>query len=120
LNLAECSRRGDGVTPDADEARRLFLQAAHAGLVQGLLSLAEYLRSGDGFPRDFAKARELLEEALLSEQCVSAFALGGMYESGEGVAASIDKAAKYYQLAREHRHPEAFRALRRIGRAPDD
>jgi TPR repeat protein len=62
----------------------------------------------------------LYERALEVEQCVSAFELGTMYEDGEGVPKSLDRAAEYYALARQNRHPEAYLALKRIGRLPED
>lgn len=120
MNLAECYRTGSGVAYDPEEAIRLFIAAGEAGLGQAFLDLAAHFRSGSGVPQDAGRAVELYEWALTTEPCVSAFELGDMYEHGDGVVQSIDRAAEYYALARKNRHPEAYLALKRLGRAPEE
>jgi len=119
-NLADCYRTGDGVPHDPDEAIRLYLQAGSRGFVQALTDVARHLRFGSGqLPADLARAVLIYRQALNHEQCVAAFELGQMFELGEGVSQSLDEAARLYTLARRNKHPEAFIALKRIGRAPE-
>jgi len=120
VNLAECYRTGTGVARDPEMTVRLFTSAGEAGLTQALIDLANHFRTGDGVPQDFARAVVLYERALSVEQCVSAFELGEMFERGEGVVRSVDRAEELYVLARKNRHPEAYRALKRLGRAHDE
>jgi len=120
VNLAECYRTGTGVARDPAMAIRLFTSAGDAGLTQAFIDLANHFRNGDGVPQDYRRAAALYERALTVEQCVSAFELGQMFERGEGVVRSVDRAEELYVLARSNRHPEAYRALKRLGRVHDE
>jgi TPR repeat protein len=74
----------------------------------------------EGVPKDIPEAVRLYEAALPKDPCVSAFALGEIYADGDGVEQSIDRAEQYFTMARANLHPEAYLALKRIGRPPPD
>jgi TPR repeat protein len=119
-NVATRYFSGDGVTKDVAESLLWYRRAADQGFVIAVLNLADCYRKGEGVDKDGVEAVRWYEKALETEQCVSAFALGEMYAEGDAVETSIDDAERYFTLARANRHPDAYRALKKIGRTPLD
>lgn len=109
---------GEGVARNLGEAVAWFMKAAEQDYVFALLNLADCFRMGEGVARDVREVVRLLERAVRQDPCVAAFELGLIHERGEGVERSIDEAERYFTLARTNRHPEAYIALKRIGRTP--
>jgi hypothetical protein len=119
-NLGTCYAEGDGVTKSLADAAHWYGRAAAQNCLPAMLNLADCYRKGEGVPSDVNEAIRLYERVLKEEQCVSAFELGQIYAEGEGVERSVEKAQHYFALARANGHPEAYRALKKIGRAPSD
>jgi TPR repeat protein len=118
--LGNCFAAGEGVNANQSEAIRWYEKAAAKDFVPALINLAECYRSGDGVAQDASVAVSLYERAYAKDKCVPAFALGEMHRDGEGVAKSVDRAEEFFTMARANRHPEAYLALKAIGRAPID
>jgi hypothetical protein len=119
-NLATRHFEGDGVPRDFTSALLWYRRSAEKGSVVAMLNLADCHRRGQGVEKDGAEAVRWCMKGLELEQCVSAFTLGEMYAEGDCVEPSLDEAERYFTLARANRHPEAYLALKRIGRAPRD
>jgi len=118
--LGNCFAGGEGVRADSTEAFRWYERAAAKGFLPAVINLAECYRTGDGVDPDLAAAARLYEQAYEQDKCLAAFALGEMYRDGEGVPTSIDRAEEYFTVSRANRHPEAYLALKALGRAPED
>lgn len=119
-NLGTCYFRGEGVEKDLTRAVSWYRRSAELGFLPALLNLADCYRKGEGVPKDTREAIRLYETALEKDPCVSAFALGEIYSESDGVEHSIDRAEQYFKMARANLHPEAYLALKRIGRTPSD
>jgi len=119
-NVGVCYASGEGVTRDPERAVFWYRKAADAGCLPALVNLAECYRNGEGVVKDVAEAIRLYERAIPEDPCVSAFELGQIYAEGEAGQASLERAERFFLLARANGHPEAYVALKRIGRRPPD
>jgi len=112
-----CYRYGSGVERNLTKAVEWFRRAAEKGNLPATINLAECYLNGEGVSKDANEAARLFKEAFKAEQCVSAFELGKLHEAGLGVEKSLERAVEYFRTARANNHPEAYRALKRLGAA---
>jgi hypothetical protein len=119
--LAELGNRyffGEGVAADVERAFSFYLRAAEAGSDAGMVNVASCYRRGEGVPQAPGKAVEWYTKAMATDRTFAPFELGQMYEQGEGVAADREKSVEFYAIAMNGNHPDALRALRRLGALP--
>jgi TPR repeat protein len=114
-NVGDCYRYGSGVEMDLGKAVEWYMRGVRQRYMPAMVNLAECYLNGEGISQDPAEAARLYQEVFEGEQCVSAFELGRLHEAGLGVEKSLERAAEYFGIARANQHPEAYRALKRLG-----
>lgn len=119
--LAELGNRsyfGEGVERDMERAFRCYLRSAETGHEAGMLNVASCYRRGEGVPQDTGLAVRWYERAMETDGTFAPFELATMHETGEGVPPDPDAAKRLYFIALEGDHPDARKALRRLGALP--
>lgn len=114
LDLANRLAFGDGVKQNADEAFRLYLQAAEAGSADAMFNVAASFQHGDGVRQDVHEAIRWYLRAAEHDKAYAPFALGEIYLGFGPVARDNAKAEAYFREALVHGHPDASAALRLI------
>lgn len=84
---------------DAQDAVRMYIQAARMGHPAAQYSLACCLRAGDGTAADPARAAQLFQESATHGNANAQWSLGRMYALGDGVRQSAAESASWYRRA---------------------
>jgi TPR repeat protein len=93
--------KGLGVSPDAEEARCLYVTAAEAGSPRGMLAMGRTYQEAVGVRRDYARAKEWYLKAVRAGSADAMYAIGVLYHNGWGVPRDPAKAIRWYRRARD-------------------
>jgi uncharacterized protein len=106
---------GEGAATDIARAFEYYRRAAEAGSDAGMVNLASCYRNGEGVRTDPARGAEWYEKAMTTDKTFAPYELAQMYENGEGVERNRERAMELYAVALDGGHPDAMKALRRLG-----
>ena len=90
---------GKGVEKNADEAQRLYHEAAELGDLTALNNLGVMYFAGEGVPKDAAAALGYFMRAAEQGSPGAMDNIGSMYAGGLGVKQDYSEAAKWYRKA---------------------
>src|ERR1700744_705852 len=114
-NMAMMLRKGQGVPKNPQKARKIYGQAADAGLTNAQADLADMLLRGEAGPPNPKRALPLLQAAAAANHPVAQFELGEFYEAGELVPKNLTMARSLYAGAARHGMKEARERLAMLG-----
>ncbi|MGE3302935.1 MAG: tetratricopeptide repeat protein [Hyphomonadaceae bacterium] len=97
--LGKAYERGEGLTPNAVEARRWVERAAKSGNVKAMHDLGVYLARGEGAPLDEPAAFRWFLDAAEHGVVDSQFNLGVLYLQGRGADADSREAFYWFAVA---------------------
>src|ERR1700742_156812 len=108
-NMAMMLRKGQGVPKNPQKARKIYEQAADAGLTNAQADLADMLLRGEAGPPNPKRALPLLEAAAAANHPIAQYELGQFYETGAPpyVPKNLEVARQLYAAAAKHGMPEA-------------
>ena len=97
----------DDIENIAEEAFKLYNQAAGKGVAKALYSLAECYSNGNGVEKDEKAAFSLYKNAAENGVSKAQYELAECYYNGNGVEKNIERALDWYSLAAAQGNPEA-------------
>ena len=103
-DLGVMYRRGQGVRKNYPRAAEFSLRGCDGGNALGCINLG-LMYWNNVLPKNDERAAELFERGCDSGDTNGCRALGFLYENGQGVPKDLNRAAFFYQKAREHRIP---------------
>jgi len=99
------ARRSQG---KAEQAARLFRQAADLGNAEAMEELGEIYRTGDGLPKDGLEALRWFLRAAAAGRSSAMVSLGALYLLGDNIAQSDEEAVRWFQKAADLKNPDAL------------
>ena len=107
---------GNGVGQNSRTAREWLEKAAEQGMAEAQHSLGFMYSSGWGIDTDYREARKWYEKAVEQNHAFAQVHLARLYEEGRrGLVKDVGRAIALYRLAAKQGHPDAKKALARLG-----
>lgn len=107
FNLGLIFARGEGITPNDDEAIRWWEQAEKNGSVRAKMMLGLFYNLGRGVGRSEKEAVSWYEKAAKLGDQDAIYNLALLYLQGKGIDRNDEKAAKYFSLLANQGDTEA-------------
>jgi len=93
---------------EAEQAARLFRQAADLGNADAMEELGEIYRTGDGLPKDGLEALRWFLRAAAAGKSSAMVSVGALYLLGDSVAQSDEEAVRWFQKAADLKNPDGM------------
>lgn len=107
FELADCYRKGEGVSEDDVEAVKWYRKAAEQGDSDAQFYLGCCYDNGEGVGQNLAEAAAWYRKAAEQGHVSAQYYLGVCYENGEGVGQNLAEAAAWYRKAADQGNEEA-------------
>ncbi|MDQ6675864.1 MAG: metallophosphoesterase [Acidobacteriota bacterium] len=100
-NLGLMCTKGQGGSPDPQQAAKWYRIAAEKGVPEAQYNLGVLYSNGTGVPKDYTQAAQWFQKAAEKGDVNAANNLGTLYDAGEGSFRNYAEAEKWYRKAAE-------------------